>query len=245
MCTVSVIPLGEGFRLVTSRDESPERAPALPPEWREVSVGGRRAIWPVDGQAGGTWVAAAEHGLAMTLLNCNPMQRHPMEDPGRRLSRGALIPRLIRYSTARRAMLAAARMDLGRFDPFRLVAVDLSRGMSVWDLIWDGRDLSARENGPWPVAFASSGLGDWRVDARLPLFSSMMGSLGATAPTQDAFHAHRWPDRPEISVMMDRGVARTVSVTRVEVHPDVENRFEISLVHEPVVAAIGEPSRPA
>jgi hypothetical protein len=52
---------------------------------------------------------------------------------------------------------------------------------------------------------------------RLGLFDELMAADGVRPETQDRFHRHVWRDRPEISVMMSRGEARTVSVTTVEV----------------------------
>ena len=48
----------------------------------------------------------------------------------------------------------------------------------------------------------------------------MVVALAATeaqVERQQAFHAHRWPDRPEVSVLMTRRDARTVSRTAIEV----------------------------
>jgi len=70
-----------------------------------------------------------------------------------------------------------------------------------------------------PVMFTSSGLGDARVEGpRRELFHDWFGDDPAQWPAQqDAFHRHRWPDRPELSVCMSREDARSVSLTVVEV----------------------------
>jgi len=69
------------------------------------------------------------------------------------------------------------------------------------------------------VCLVSSGLGDTLVRPRLELFDQEVLNPGVTPARQDAYHAHRWPDRPEISVAMERAAARTVSRTIVEVVP--------------------------
>ncbi len=247
MCTVTVIQLeGGGFRLVTNRDENPDRPAASQPQWHEGIMGGTgsaRAIWPTDGLAGGTWVAASEHGLALTLLNGNLGDRAVYPEPTRRQSRGILIPRLIGCESAFAAMQSLAEFELDRFDPFRLVAADTGAGpgeaMRVIDAFWDGRSLSTTDRGAGPACFASSGLGDWRVEPRLPLFEELVVVPGPTPAAQDEYHQHRWPDRLEISVLMERDEARTVSITRVEVRPSGGGagewgRFEISIESEPV-----------
>ncbi|MBK7404214.1 MAG: NRDE family protein [Phycisphaerales bacterium] len=244
MCTVSVIALAPGaLRLVTNRDESPERPRALAPRWQPRVWGDCAAVWPIDGLAAGTWVAAGEQGLTLALLNANLREPGPSPDPSRRLSRGGIIPQVMGQPGAPEASEALRSLELTRFEPFRLVASDISgESLRVIESLWDGRSLTRVDLGRGPACFASSGLGDWLVESRLSLFESMVVEAGATVAAQDAFHDHRWPERPEVSVMMDRGLARTVSVTRVEVRPaGVGGRFAVSMHHEPI-GALGEPA---
>ncbi|VAX42200.1 hypothetical protein MNBD_PLANCTO03-2192 [hydrothermal vent metagenome] len=234
MCTVTVIQLeGGGFRLVTNRDESPDRPAASLPEWHEgVGGGDIRAIWPTDGLAGGTWVAAGEQGLTLTLLNGNLGNRAILPDPTRRQSRGILIPRLIGSPDALTAHKALSGFELDRFDPFRLVAADAAAGLRIVESFWDGRSLQTTDLGPGPACFASSGLGDEQVQPRIPLFAELVVAAGATPAAQDRFHRHQWPDRLEISVLMERAEARTVSITGVEVKPVDGGRLAVSMVNE-------------
>lgn len=239
MCTVSVIPVGGGlgFRLVTNRDESPDRPRALDPRWQPRIRGECAAVWPIDGLAGGTWVAGGEHGLALTLLNANLRHAGPAPEADRKISRGGIIPRLIGHRCGEEAVSGLGGLELDRLEPFRLVAADALGGrVRIIEALWDGRALTRVNLGEGPACFASSGLGDWLVEPRLPLFERMVVDMGATPEAQDAFHEHRWPDRPEISVMMDRGAARTVSVTRVEIRPNGRGRFAVAMEHESIAA---------
>lgn len=217
MCTVTIIPLpGGGLRLMTNRDEHRSRAPAAPPDLRETAAG-VRALWPVDPVGAGTWVASSEHGLVFALLNGNPRPIPPLPPPERLRSRGGIIPSLVH---ARRASDAAAMLradDLGDFPPFRLVAADAS---GVVDAVWDRQRLAVNRRRLEPVCFVSSGLGDERVAQRLNLFDLWIQERGASRASQRSFHHHQWPEKPEISVMMSRADARTVSVTSVEVTRD-------------------------
>jgi len=242
VCTVSIIPLASaGYRLVTNRDESRRRAAADPPEWRGPPTLPVRALWPTDSHAGGTWVAAAETGLALALLNVNARgaETAPAR-PGRR-SRGLLIPTLIDSRGGDEAADRLLAADLSRFDPFRLIAVEpdgdgLPRAL---DARWDGERLHVTAHGTRATCFASSGLGDGFVLARLPLFEEVVVSAGATPESQDAFHAHRWADRPEISVLMSRDAARTVSVTTVEVSPAGRGgAWSVRMAYRPVPEAV-------
>jgi hypothetical protein len=247
MCTVSIIPLPEpgGYRLMTNRDEHRERAEALPPRWHEVrrGEGASRALWPTDAAAGGTWVASSEHGLTLTLLNLN-LRSEAGESPARfgGVSRGLVIPRLIGCGTPEEAAEALGAMDVREFLPFRLIAVgpgvpggrDGGRARIV-ECRSDGRSVAVARHDGSPICFVSSGLGDRLVEPRLGLFERMVVARGATAEAQDEFHAHVWPDRPQVSVMMSRTDARTVSVCRVEARPGTP--WAVRMDYQPVPEA--------
>jgi len=243
MCTLTVIPLrrdgrsAAGYRLVTNRDERHDRPRAEAPTKRRA--GDRCAVWPIDPAGGGTWIAVNDRALTLSILNLNldpPPRRRWHGSPSRAAgdvghktqhrsetcatrSRGLLIPRLIDAETADQAMAKLDELDLSPFDPFRLIAVD---PLGVRVARWDRRSLTGTPSALAPMCLVSSGLGDHVVSPRLELFREWFASRGFTAEAQDAFHAHRWPDRPEISVMMSRDDARTVSVTTVEAPAEPE-----------------------
>lgn len=212
MCTLTLIPLaGAGVRLVTNRDESRSRAPGLPPTIRSVSAS-VRAAYPVDGDAGGAWVAATDRGLLFALLNANLSPAPPLPKPPELVSRGSVIPRLVDAEDLEEATSRLEGLALSRLAPFRLLIADSE---SVRVASWNRDSLEQARYPLGPMCMASSGLGDERVLPRLTLFKEWMERFGPTPEAQDAFHAHAWPDRPEISVMMSRADARTVSVTTV------------------------------
>lgn len=260
MCTVSIIPkpriarpTGEfaGFRLVCNRDEQRDRADAQTPRWREIRGPGGRAIWPADGEAGGTWIAADQTGLTLCLLNRNPTPLPALPTSGL-VSRGRIIPLLLQIdsgalqgaSTGAEIAAQVAELDLDAFAPFRLIAVDprATGGGFIHELDWDRTSLQTRTHAAAPKCFASSGLGDEKVTGRLDLFESMVIGAGATPEAQDLFHGHSWADRPEISVMMSRREARTVSMTHVDVEPlerPLALGVGVRMRYRPVLADIG------
>ncbi len=235
MCTVTVIPLaGGGLRLVSNRDEQRTRKPAGAPIEHELS-GGRVGIWPVDPDAGGTWIGAAD-GLVLTLLNGNPAPAPDLSGVVGLRSRGMLIPELIGSVDAESAVGALEEMDLSVFAPFRLVLVDAPGGSArVIDARWDRKTLHATRHGDPVVCFASSGLGDSKVQIRLPLFEELVAP-SPTVEAQDAFHRHIWAERPELSVLMTRSDARTVSITSVELRPGSGASMSHESVEEPARA---------
>jgi hypothetical protein len=217
MCTLSVIAVPGGVRVVCNRDEQRTRRASTPPTWR-TGLSGLRAIWPTDPEGGGTWIAAGEHGMVLALLNQTPMEAAGVPSRRGRVSRGVIIPELVWHAGLDDVSRRLAGMRLSDFSPFRLVGAKV-RGDGTHEVIawsWDGDRLTRVLRGMAPVCLASSGLGDALVQERVTLFGELVGRKQG-AELQDAFHAHRWEDRPEVSVMMSRSDARTVSVTRVQV----------------------------
>lgn len=215
MCTVSLIAqASDGYRIVCNRDESRTRPPAAAPRWHPIDGGTGRALWPMDMEAGGTWIAASERGLSLCLLNLNAGH---IPDAGLpRQSRGLLLPELIGLESVEHAAERWLSRDLKGFAPCRMVGIDLE-DPRILEASWDGRTSRVSWHSGVPACFVSSGLGDHLVAPRLSLFEHMVVRAGATPESQDAFHRHVWPDRPHLSVMMSRAAARTVSVTTLEV----------------------------
>jgi hypothetical protein len=206
-----------------SRDELRSRPEAERPAYRDTDRG--RALWPRDPHGGGTWVAAADSGLTLALLNVN-LGPHEPPNPAPR-TRGELIPRLIEEHSIAGVAGALREMPLDRYRPFRLVAIS-SEG--VIDARWDRRLLVETARRLEPACFVSSGLGDHFVEPRLMLFESMVRGVWPTPSVQDAFHRHVWPGHEDVSVMMSRKNARTTSVTTVDVAPEGE-RASVTMIH--------------
>jgi Transport and Golgi organisation 2 len=212
VCTVSLVTWAGGVRVVANRDEQRSRPAALPP--RLVDLGGVRAIMPIDAASGGTWIAVNEIGLVVALLNVNAPHR-PSALPPR--SRGEIVPALAALTSLDEINAVATALDSSQYAPFRLVCAG---GGEVMDIV---PAASRSRRGPIdsPIMFTSSGLGDHLVEEpRQGLFAVMVreGGRGEDAVTrQDLFHAHRWSDAPELSVLMERADARTVSRTIVEI----------------------------
>jgi hypothetical protein len=243
MCTASLIELHgitPGYRLVFNRDELRSRAPGEEPRWREFA--GTRALAPLDPDSGGTWIAANERGMTLAVTNVNPRPVPVLPHASSLKSRGSLVPTLISSDSAHAAVESISDEQLGSFAPFRLLAIDLTpRGVRLVEGIWDRVEWRVVDHSALPVCFASSGLGDERVAGRLELFRACDVR---TSKDQDAFHIHRWPTRPEVSVLMSRDDARTVSITCIEVRqltgsPDVQMAYKALTIDEVEVVGGG------
>jgi hypothetical protein len=214
MCTISVVPDRDGFRLTCNRDERRQRRKALPPAWR--TVGPRRAIYPVDPVGPGTWIGVNDSGLAAGLLNRTPRGASPRSRSGL-TSRGLIVRRLMEARTLSIAIDLARQLELSRFGLFRVILVEALNALALSS---DGDVLALDElDATRPLMLTSSSLGDDLVDpARRRLFEDMMNvPRFEWLRRQDRFHSHQWPTHPAISVLMARADARTVSRTSISV----------------------------
>jgi hypothetical protein len=224
MCTVSVVPAPDGFRLIANRDERRARPPALPP--RAHWCGDWRAVWPIDPQGGGTWTAVNEVGLAAALLN----RRTPSRAAGGRwlTTRGVLVPRVMNAGDLQAALDRLAwTVRIPAFAPFSLLLVWRD---SYAVATYDGELQVTRAQLRVPIMLTTSSLGDEVVDGpRSELFTRMVVSSDRPFRDQRCFHAHQWAERPHVSVRMSRPDAATVSVTSISV-----GRGDVRLAYTPV-----------
>jgi hypothetical protein len=214
MCTVTIVPCDDGFRVRFNRDERRDRPAAAPPIVQTIE--GRRAIFPVDPRSQGTWIGVNDVGLAMALLN-RTIGASATLDQTPRVSRGCIIPRLLGGRSLDDVLDRCSALDLGRFDQFRLLIVQNTTAVVVTS---DARVLSHdRVSLARPIMLTSSSLGDDVVEPpRRQLFDQLFDQHPRTwLRVQRHFHGHQWPARTEISVMMERSDAKTVSQTVIDV----------------------------
>jgi hypothetical protein len=231
MCTLTIVPWhphgpqSPGVRIVCNRDESVLRPAARPPELR--SLGQRKMLAPIDPVADGTWIGVSDAPLAGILMNVYIAQAEPdviplaTEIPGRvPISRGTIIPRILAAADLTHALALADKLEVARFEPFRLVLVDRER---CAEIVWAAEQFSIGKPQivTEPQFFTSSGLGDDVVaKPRRELFEERFVADRDWVVAQDSFHRHVWPGCEFASVWMTRREARTQSITWVEIRPE-------------------------
>lgn len=215
MCTMTFLGSDGSVRLGCNRDELRTRPKAMPP--RRHSFGERNALFPVDAQAGGTWIAVNDAGLMMALLNRYPDNIPAPSGPA---SRGELIPSLLHHASLASAVSDVESRDIARYAPFRLLLADRREVVEMVGA--DGElSLAAPRDFSAPLLFTSSGLGDHVVEGpRRALFDETFGPGPWSTSMQDDFHLHLWCEQPALSVRMEAPIARTVSHAFVELFED-------------------------
>jgi hypothetical protein len=237
---VTIIHAADLLRVACNRDESRQRPQAHPPF---ITVaGGHQVLTPQDPRGRGTWIAANSAGLVFALLNAAPSQPAPSaEGP----SRGLIIPALLDCSSIDDVAWRLSGMPQDAVSPCRLLVAD--REHIIEAQLGSGLFHIRVHPTDRPLLFTSSSLGDGLVEGpRRALFEQMLPSRSRRsgpspvaqdlADRQDAFHAHRWRDRPAVSVHMSRPDACTVSTTIVEV-----TAREVRMTYEPAHCAAGTP----
>jgi len=218
MCSLSWIRRRDALIVVMNRDERRDRAPARPPRrWRGAD-GGFTA--PVDGDAGGTWIAARDSGVVLALLNHQAPDDSGVAGAagaGRLISRGVLVTTL----AAEAAPPDAARLraaGLASYAPFRLFVAGPRVPPRVFT--WNGATLSTRRLDP-RLGFLTSS--SWNARAVVPARHARFRAFARAHPRPtraDLLGFHAQADDPRgtpWAIRMSRDDARTVSVTVVEV----------------------------
>jgi hypothetical protein len=214
VCTLTWRPEPDGYQVFFNRDERRGRKPGLPPAARVE--GGTRFVAPLDGDHGGTWIAASEHGVTLCVLNGPPAL--PGDPRLATTSRGTLPIALIGARDAARSAERLQGLDLRALPPFVLVALDPSGG--GMQARWSGRSL-AIELGPpsrQPLVSSSFGGDEVRLE-RLAVFREKLRDSDPSDATgfHLAYHASHEPAPGPASPCMHRPEAGTVSFSWVRV----------------------------
>lgn len=212
MCTVSWTHTASGFELYCNRDERTTRLPARPPAMRRIRD--TRVLTPADGDFGGTWTGVNELGVALSLLNLYEAENRAT---GRETtSRGLLLLDLLDAASLSEVRLRIGGVDLDRFQPFTVVALEPGRPALVAS--WDGRSCTFEFDGDYAMPLVSSGYDPAGVAAwRRELLRLGSATNGVTPALLEAFHRGHDPEAGPLSVCMHRDDANTVSFTHVVV----------------------------
>ncbi len=211
MCTLSFVPLHDGYAVGMNRDEQRCRPRADVPTYFERN--GIGAVYPPE-SSGGTWIAVNHCGLLFALLNWHPSGSH-LVGPKER-SRGELIPQMIFDSDFRFAQSVLAPDRLKGMLPFRLIAVEPEE-KAILEWRWDGRRIGDSRF-PWARKhWFSSSLFDAQAEEHR--HSTCMAAASGRDPEgrdwlAELHRSHR-PFSGPYSICVHRPDAATVSYTEL------------------------------
>lgn len=134
MCTVSFLPVNNGYHITSNRDEKNIRQPAVPPQ--TAVVNGKKLLFPKDGDAGGSWIGMNEDGHAAVLLNGGFIKH--VETPPYRKSRGLVFLDIL---SAERPLDRFLTIGLHQIQPFTIVLLSQA---NLYECCWDGSRTHTR-----------------------------------------------------------------------------------------------------
>lgn len=130
MCTVTYIPLKEGFVLTSARDEKSYRPTRKP---QAYTCQDKLLVYPKDESAGGTWIAASDQKKTACLLN-GGFENHQRKDFYAR-SRGLVLLESFNHNSFTEFI---AEIKLDTIEPFTLLLIEYDTGIEFNQLVWDG-----------------------------------------------------------------------------------------------------------
>ncbi|MCC5848440.1 MAG: NRDE family protein [Verrucomicrobia bacterium] len=209
MCTLSRALLPDGVEIFFNRDEQRSRPKALPPTTDANGI-----LAPMDPQGGGPWIFAKPNGICGALLNAYHLKPLPVPSDGFR-SRGLLMRDLAEVITADNVMQVLGEMLTRHpYPPFFFARIT-RQNIRAWH--WNGEKLADK-----PLAFPMLTTSAFKPEIIVPL--RIRRYCGCTAipenpevPELERFHNWHEPEMPEVSTLMSRADARTVSFTRVSI----------------------------
>jgi len=218
MCTVTWVEDHDGLHVFCNRDEMRNREEAQSPELIERN--GMKILAPIDGRAGGTWLAVNECGIGVTLLN-GPMRGRPVKATP--ISRGQLVLELASLSSIDDVARKVSSMDLDPYPAFTCLVFAL--GEAPQEHTWNLDRLDSREI-PVLKPFTSSSFKSREViESRVAHFVNSVHRLPkgerVSAAFLESYHRSHHPSRGAYSVCMHRPDAQTVSFTRLRITPEL------------------------
>ena len=194
------------------------RLPAHPPE---ISTeGDHRYIAAIDADAGGTWLAANDHGLVVGILNYYQYQVPDTRGNQTFISRGKLVTSLM---ACKSPSDAAQQLDQAAAENYRaFILLLFGVDQAVLQLKWNGTTLERSE---LPLSGDPISTSSFRTEDVLARRQQAFENIVRSSATPDdtayrAFHEHRETDSDAYSVCMSRDDARTVSFSQVSVRTD-------------------------
>lgn len=132
MCTLTFYPVSsEEFIITSNRDESTNRSGATLPQYIDLK-GKQKLLMPVDGEAGGSWIACTPEKRVAVLLN-GAFEAHK-HDPPYLKSRGIVLKESFLVPVDN----FLSEYPLEGIEPFTLVIFELGDNPIIHQLVWDG-----------------------------------------------------------------------------------------------------------
>lgn len=212
MCTLSVLRLSNSLVITMNRDEARLRHEA---GLKQQQQDGVELLYPIDGQAGGTWFGVNNQGVVLALLN---RYQDPQSNPAP--TRGNIIPQALAHGDVNLVKKHLSEQNYQYYNPFDLLLISSAECLH---LSWNGRHLSINNTSQAALLLSSSALNTEAVLAkRQEHFQQWLAKspeLSAAAVLQNIHLQHDSGSRDN-SILMDRSDAHSKSICQVLLKPN-------------------------
>lgn len=218
MCTVTYIPLKDGFVLTSSRDEKTVRSTAKLQAFVDLKS---TLVYPKDMFAGGTWIAASNKKQIACLLNGGFENHTKNYEFGQ--SRGQILLASFNYDSQIEFMTS---VNLDGVKPFTLLLIDYQNDILFNELVWDGEKKHITKINPENPRIWSSVTLYSKEDReiRRMWFNKWFidNELSSDFKILD-FHQAKHCDVPSLNILMKReNFQQTVSISQLLCNKEVE-----------------------
>ena len=226
VCTLTWWNGPTGYEVFFNRDERKSRLPAIAPQIHSKSD--CRFIAPIDGNAGGTWLASNETGLTVAILNFYEQEVAVSPAKPQFRSRGQLMLELARRKSLEAVNSALVKDNLSQYQAFTLIAFSDQPNFAAWKWRWDGSTLLNPDKTPSIPVCSSSFLTKEVVQHRHELLKKMTLTSDADSETLARFHHEDDSGNPSAhTVLMNRPDAQTWSISRIHVgSTEIDYQYE-------------------
>jgi len=213
MCTVTWLAELDSYQVFFNRDEKRQRKPAQRPAIHDAH--GVRLLYPVDGQAGGTWLGVNAYGLTLGVMNYYAAGNEAVTG---RVSRGKLVQKLLELKSVAEVRKQMTQNSFIDYAPFVLIAIDDTTLLNAFT--WDNHSVSGTTIKS-PGFLTTSSYDPDQVAARRKEFFTEFSNKHAplTAEKLIAFHSSQSPESGPNAICMEREDAQTLSFSHVLVTP--------------------------
>jgi hypothetical protein len=216
MCTLTYLLHDDGYELFFNRDEQRTRVGAIPPSINESL----NAIFPVDPQGKGTWIAVNKQGLTLALLN---YYQAPVNKTQHFSSRGLLILSLLQKDDDILAQLAI--IDLSIYPPFQLCVFPShlsKKDPQIYSVKWTGSKLL---RGDVVLPITSSSIDFDEVSKRRS--QRFMCIVDVNEPSKEQLKKFHFSLEKigKHSVNLSRDDAQTVSISHISVNSAINFNY--------------------
>ena len=212
MCTVSFVPIKDGYCITSNRDEIITRERAIYP--KKYIINNKEVYFPKDPKAGGTWFA---HDTKNCVVLLNGAQDKHISKEKYRKSRGLIVTQLI---ASQNPINEWYLVDLKDIEPFTVV---LFFNEKLFQLQWNELEKSSIELDVTKSHFWSSSTLYEKIirEERANWFNDFMSSENLNSQKLLDFHQYTENNNAFYGLQINRdGLLKTVSITQAVISND-------------------------